>query len=72
MVFQISNEEMSRIRRVIESLYYIEGNLKKRIVLNIKELIEIKCYRGMRHLTKLPVRGQRTHTNARTRRKHKL
>ena len=70
-VFKISNQEMGRVRRIIESLYCIEGNLKTRILLNIKELIDIKCYRGVRHSINLPVRGQRTQTNAKTRKRRR-
>ena len=55
------------IREIIERDYVVEGDLRKEVALNIKRLMEINCYRGQRHKRKLPVRGQRTKTNARTR-----
>jgi len=63
----LSEEEIRRIRQIIEKREKIEGDLRKEITLNIKRLIEISSYRGIRHKRKLPVRGQRTKTNARTR-----
>ena len=64
----LSDEESLRIQRVINQEGRVEGDLRKAISLDIKRLIEIGSYRGMRHRRNLPVRGQRTHTNARTRR----
>ena len=63
----LSEEEVNRIRTVIEAEGLIEGDLRKEVSMNIKRLIEIGSYRGFRHRRNLPVRGQRTHTNARTR-----
>src|SRR4030043_234335 len=63
----LTEEEVNKIRQIIEKREKIEGDLRKDISLNIKRLIDIGCYRGMRHKRKLPVRGQRTRTNARTR-----
>lgn len=65
-VKDLTEEELGRIRTVIEE-YKIEGELRKEIRLNIKRLTDIKCYRGLRHRQGLPVRGQKTKTNARTR-----
>lgn len=62
----LSNSEFIKIRRFIDLFYCIEGHLKTQIFVNIKRLLDIKCYKGLRHKKKLPVRGQRTHTNART------
>jgi small subunit ribosomal protein S13 len=67
-VKDLSDEEANRIQRVINQEGRVEGDLHKAIQLDIKRLIEIGSYRGMRHRRNLPVRGQRTHTNARTRR----
>ena len=64
----LSEEEVNRIREIIDREYKVEGELRKEINLNIKRLIEIGSYRGGRHRHNLPVRGQRTRTNARTRR----
>lgn len=64
----LSDEEVNRIAKVIEKGYVVEGDLRKQISDTIKRLIEIKSYRGMRHVRKLPVRGQRTRSNARTKR----
>ncbi|MEW6731578.1 MAG: 30S ribosomal protein S13 [Acidobacteriota bacterium] len=64
---ELSEEELARIRTIIEREGDVEGDLRKRVQLDIKRLIEIGCYRGLRHRRGLPVRGQRTHTNARTR-----
>ena len=66
-VQDLDEDEVNRIRQVIEAEGGIEGDLRKDISLNIKRLIEIQSYRGLRHRKGLPVRGQRTHTNARTR-----
>jgi small subunit ribosomal protein S13 len=63
----LSAEELGRIRQVIENSYRVEGNLRTEIALSIKRLKDIGCYRGWRHRRGLPVRGQRTRTNARTR-----
>ncbi len=63
----LGEDEVNRIRQVIESEGMVEGDLRKDISMNIKRLIEIGSYRGYRHRRNLPVRGQRTHTNARTR-----
>ena len=66
-VKDLSEEEASRIAKVIDSEGGVEGDLRKDVSMNIKRLMEIGSYRGMRHRRNLPVRGQRTHTNARTR-----
>ncbi|MEO8219022.1 MAG: 30S ribosomal protein S13 [Acidobacteriota bacterium] len=66
-VKDLSEDEVRRIRQVITDEGKVEGDLRKDVGLNIKRLMEINCYRGMRHRRGLPVRGQRTHTNARTR-----
>ncbi|MGB7583892.1 MAG: 30S ribosomal protein S13 [Terriglobales bacterium] len=63
----LGEDEVNRIRQVIESEGLVEGDLRKEVSMNIKRLIEIGSYRGYRHRRNLPVRGQRTHTNARTR-----
>jgi len=63
----LSSDEVSRIREIIENEYTVEGRLRTEISLNIKRLMDIGCYRGLRHRRGLPVRGQRTKTNARTR-----
>ena len=63
----LSEDEVLRIQRVIQDEGGVEGDLRKEVAMNIKRLIEIGCYRGIRHRRGLPVRGQRTHTNARTR-----
>lgn len=67
-VRDLTDEEVSRIRDVIDRTQTVEGDLRREIALNIKRLIEIGCYRGIRHRRGLPVRGQKTKTNARTRR----
>jgi small subunit ribosomal protein S13 len=59
--------ELRRIRETIEASYKVEGDLRREIQMNIKRLMDLGCYRGLRHRRGLPVRGQRTHTNARTR-----
>ena len=66
-VNQLNDEEIVKIREVIDSNYNVEGNLRREISLNIKRLTDSGCYKGLRHRKKLPVRGQRTHSNARTR-----
>ena len=63
----LTEEELNRIRAVIDQQGDVEGDLRKRVQLDIKRLMDIGCYRGLRHRRGLPVRGQRTHTNARTR-----
>jgi small subunit ribosomal protein S13 len=63
----LSEDELSRIRAILEAQGEIEGDLRKRVQMDIKRLMDIGCYRGLRHRRALPVRGQRTHTNARTR-----
>ncbi len=67
-VRDLTDEELVRLRGVIESEYMVEGDLRRDVRQNIQRLIEINCYRGARHRRGLPVRGQRTKTNARTRR----
>lgn len=66
-VRDLSEDELSRIRGILEAQGEIEGDLRKRVQMDIKRLMDIGCYRGLRHRRSLPVRGQRTHTNARTR-----
>ena len=66
-VKDLSEDEVRKISRVIEEQGRVEGDLRKEVTMNIKRLMEIGCYRGLRHRRNLPVRGQRTHTNARTR-----
>ena len=66
-VNQLSDDEVNKIREVIDSKHSVEGDLRRKISMDIKRLTDLGCYRGMRHRKKLPVRGQRTHTNARTR-----
>lgn len=66
-VKELTEEELTVIRNIIESTYRVEGDLRKEVRLNIKRLMDIKCYRGLRHRQGLPVRGQKTKTNARTR-----
>jgi small subunit ribosomal protein S13 len=63
----LSAEEQARIRQVIDTDYEVEGDLRREIQQNLKRLMDLGCYRGIRHRRGLPVRGQRTHTNARTR-----
>ena len=63
----LTEEEAARIRQLIQDGGWVEGDLRKEVQLNIKRLMDINCYRGLRHRRGLPVRGQRTHTNARTR-----
>ncbi len=66
-VKDFTEEEEAKIREIIDRDYTVEGDLRKEVSLNIKRLMEINCYRGQRHKRRLPVRGQRTKTNARTR-----
>ena len=66
-VKDLTEEEVTKIRRIIEDEGGVEGDLRKEVALNIRRLIEIGSYRGLRHRRNLPARGQRTHTNARTR-----
>ncbi|HSJ24039.1 MAG TPA: 30S ribosomal protein S13 [Longimicrobiales bacterium] len=65
-VHELNDDEVNRLRRVIEARYKVEGALRSEVSMNIKRLMDIGCYRGLRHRRGLPVRGQRTHTNART------
>jgi len=66
-VRELNEEQLSRIRSIIEGQGEVEGDLRKRVQMDIKRLMDIGAYRGLRHRRSLPVRGQRTHTNARTR-----
>lgn len=66
-VADLTELEVSRLREIIDADYTVEGDLRREISINIKRLMDLGCYRGLRHRKKLPVRGQRTHTNARTR-----
>jgi small subunit ribosomal protein S13 len=66
-VHQLSDAEVLRIRETIDADYIVEGDLRREVSMNIKRLMDLGCYRGLRHRRGLPVRGQRTHTNARTR-----
>ena len=66
-VRDLTDDEISKLRETIEKEYTVKGDLRREIAMNIKRLIEIRCYRGIRHRMGLPVRGQRTKTNARTR-----
>ena len=65
--FDLDETEVSKLRDVIEQGYKVEGDLRREVTQNVKMLMDIGCYRGLRHRRGLPVRGQRTHTNARTR-----
>ena len=65
-VHELNDDEVNRLRRTIENQYKVEGALRTETSMNIKRLMDIGCYRGLRHRKGLPVRGQRTHTNART------
>lgn len=67
-VRDLTEEEVARIREVVDREYRVEGDLRREVQLNIKRLMDIGCYRGLRHRRGMPVRGQRTRTNARTRR----
>ena len=66
-VSQLTDQEVLQIREVIDRDYIVEGDLRREVAMNIKRLLDLGCYRGLRHRRGLPVRGQRTHTNARTR-----
>ncbi|MBL4599090.1 MAG: 30S ribosomal protein S13 [Rhizobiaceae bacterium] len=66
-VNQLSDSEVLQIREVIDADYQVEGDLRREVSMNVKRLMDLGCYRGLRHRRGLPVRGQRTHTNARTR-----
>ena len=66
-VKDLTDEEIAKIRKIIETEYKVEGDLRKEIAMNIKRLRDLGCYRGIRHRKGLPLRGQRTKTNARTR-----
>ena len=66
-VNQLSDDEVMRIREIIDKDYKVEGDLRREVAMGIKRLMDLGCYRGLRHRRGLPVRGQRTHTNARTR-----
>src|SRR5438105_4427569 len=66
-VSQLTDQEVLKIREVIDRDYVVEGDLRRDVAMNIKRLTDLGCYRGLRHRRGLPVRGQRTHTNARTR-----
>jgi small subunit ribosomal protein S13 len=66
-VSQLSDDEVLRIREIIDREYQVEGDLRREVAMNIKRLMDLGCYRGLRHRKGLPVHGQRTHTNARTR-----
>ncbi len=63
----LTDDEVSRIRRVIDAEYKVEGDLRRDVTMSVKRLMDLGCYRGLRHRRGLPARGQRTHTNARTR-----
>ncbi len=64
---ELSEVEVAKIREILERAYKVEGDLRREVSLNIKRLVDLGCYRGVRHRKGLPVRGQRTHSNARTR-----
>jgi small subunit ribosomal protein S13 len=66
-VSQLTDQEVLQIREAIDRDYLVEGDLRREVAMNIKRLMDLGCYRGLRHRRGLPVRGQRTHTNARTR-----
>jgi small subunit ribosomal protein S13 len=66
-VSQLTDQEVLQIREVIDREYMVEGDLRREVAMNVKRLMDLGCYRGLRHRRGLPVRGQRTHTNARTR-----
>ena len=64
---ELTDDEVLRVRELIDREYTVEGDLRREVAMNIKRLMDLGCYRGLRHRKGLPVRGQRTHTNARTR-----
>ena len=66
-VHEMTDDEVLRVRELIDREYMVEGDLRRTVAMNIKRLMDLGCYRGLRHRRGLPVRGQRTHTNARTR-----
>ncbi|MER3456448.1 MAG: 30S ribosomal protein S13 [candidate division GAL15 bacterium] len=66
-VRDLTEDEVARLREVVERHYKVEGDLRREVAMNVRRLVEIGCYRGIRHKRGLPVRGQRTRTNARTR-----
>ena len=66
-VNELSDAEVLQIREIIDAGYTVEGDLRREVSMNVKRLMDLGCYRGLRHRRSLPVRGQRTHTNARTR-----
>jgi small subunit ribosomal protein S13 len=66
-VNELNDDELNKIREIIDQKHVVEGDLRRQISIDIKRLNDLGCYRGLRHRKKLPVRGQRTHTNARTR-----
>lgn len=66
-VFDLTDDELTRIRDTIDQDFQVEGDLRREHAMNVKRLMDLGCYRGLRHRRGLPVRGQRTHTNARTR-----
>jgi small subunit ribosomal protein S13 len=66
-VHQLTDDEVLRIRELVDRDYQVEGDLRREVAMNIKRLMDLGCYRGLRHRKGLPVHGQRTHTNARTR-----
>jgi small subunit ribosomal protein S13 len=66
-VSELNDDELNKIRDLIDQKHTVEGDLRRKVSLDIKRLNDLGCYRGLRHRKKLPVRGQRTHTNARTR-----
>lgn len=70
-VRELTEEEVGRLREIVEREYRVEGDLRREVQLNIKRLMDIACYRGLRHRKGMPLRGQRTRTNARTRRGRK-
>ena len=66
-VHRLTEDELSRIRTIIDESHQVEGDLRREVSMNVKRLMDLGCYRGLRHRKGLPTRGQRTHTNARTR-----
>lgn len=66
-VNELSDAEVIQIREIVDREYIVEGDLRREVAMNVKRLMDLGCYRGLRHRRGLPVRGQRTHTNARTR-----
>ena len=65
-VNELNDDELNKIREIIDQKHVVEGDLRRKVSMDIKRLNDLGCYRGLRHRKKLPVRGQRTHTNART------